>query len=232
MITVRKSAARGHSSHGWLDSFHTFSFADYFDPAQTGYSVLRVINEDRVQPGRGFGTHAHQDMEILSYVLEGTLEHQDSLGNGSVMRSGDVQRMSAGTGVQHSEFNPSPTELVHFLQIWIVPREAGLPPSYEQKHFPEAEKRGRWRLIASPDGREGSLTLHQDAFVCATLLPPGQELLYPFAPNRKGYLQVTRGHLRLNGQALAPGDGAKLSESEVITIAADSLAEALLFDLP
>jgi redox-sensitive bicupin YhaK (pirin superfamily) len=232
VITVRRSQERGRSTHGWLDSFHTFAFADYFDPAHLGYGVLRVINEDRIQPGRGFGTHAHQAMEILSYVLEGALAHRDSLGNGSVIRAGDVQRLSAGTGVQHSEFNPSSSELVHFLQIWIVPGEAGLPPSYAQKHFPEAEKRGRWRLIASPDGGEGSLSLHQEAFVCATLLPPGQALVYPLAPHRKGYLQVMRGHLHLNGQALAPGDGARLSEGEVITIAADRLAEALLFDLP
>ncbi len=188
MISVRRSLERGHANRGWLDSYHTFSFADYYDPAHMGFSVLRVINEDRVQSSQGFSTHGHRDMEIITYVLEGALKHQDSLGNGSVIRPGDVQRMSAGTGVQHSEFNASQEEPVHLLQIWILPRAQGLPPGYEQKYFPEAEQQGRWRLIVSPDGREGSLTIEQDAYVYATVLQPGQQVAYRFAPGRKGYL--------------------------------------------
>jgi quercetin 2,3-dioxygenase len=232
MISVRRSLERGHANRGWLDSYHTFSFADYYDPAHMGFSVLRVINEDRVQSSQGFGTHGHRDMEIITYVLEGALKHQDSLGNGSVIRPGDVQRMSAGTGVQHSEFNASQEEPVHLLQIWILPRAQGLPPGYEQKYFPEAEKQGRWRLIVSPDGREGSLTIEQDAYVYAIVLQPGQQVTYRLAPGRKGYLHVARGNLQLNEQALSSGDSAKISDGEQVSVTSKSVAEALLFDLP
>lgn len=232
MISVRRSLERGHAQRGWLDSYHTFSFADYYDPTHMGFSVLRVINEDRVQSSQGFGTHGHRDMEIITYVLEGALKHQDSLGNGSVIRPGDVQRMSAGTGVQHSEFNASQEEPVHLLQIWILPRAQGLPPGYEQKYFPEAEKQGRWRLIVSPDGREGSLTIEQDAYVYATVLQPGQQVTYRLALGRKGYLHVARGNLQLNEQALSSGDSAKISDGEQVSVTSKSVTEALLFDLP
>ena len=231
MITVRKAADRGGGDHGWLDTRHTFSFADYYDAAQMGFRGLRVINEDRVQPGRGFPTHGHRDMEILSYVLAGALEHEDSMGTGSVIRPGDVQRMSAGTGVMHSEFNPSRAEPVHFLQIWILPGTRGLDPSYEQKHFPEAEKRGRLRLIASRDGRDGSVTIHHDASVYAALLAPGERVALALADGRHAWVQVARGAVTLNGEALGAGDGAALSREPALTLVAVERAEVLVFDL-
>lgn len=232
MITLRKSEDRGHANHGWLDSYHTFSFADYYDPEHMGFGVLRVINEDRVQAGKGFGAHGHRDMEIISYVLEGALEHQDSMGTGSVIRPGDVQRMSAGKGVLHSEFNASDSELVHFLQIWIVPKFTGIRPSYEQKHFEEADKRGRLRLIASPDGAEGSVTIHQDARVYATLLADGEAVTQRLAPDRKAYLHVVRGSVAVHGNTLVAGDGAGITGEAAITLAGAHGGEALLFDLP
>ncbi|HKB23567.1 MAG TPA: pirin family protein [Methylomirabilota bacterium] len=231
MITVRKAGDRGGGDHGWLDTRHTFSFADYYDAAQMGFRGLRVINEDRVQPGRGFPTHGHRDMEILSYVLAGALEHEDSMGTGSVIRPGDVQRMSAGTGVMHSEFNPSRTEPVHFLQIWILPGTRGLDPSYEQKPFPEAEKRGRLRLIASRDGRDGSVTIHHDASVYAAVLAPGERVALALADGRHAWVQVARGAVTLNGEALGAGDGAALSREPALTLVAVERAEVLVFDL-
>src|SRR3970040_3025505 len=202
MIQLRKAEDRGHANHGWLDSWHTFSFADYHDPRHMGFSALRVINEDRVQPGAGFPTHGHRDMEIISYVLEGALEHQDSLGNGSVIRPGDVQRMSAGTGVTHSEDNASHTEPVHLLQIWIRPNQRGLVPEYEQKELPETARRSRLCLVASPDGCDASLTIHQDAFLYVTLLGRGESVTHALAPGRSAYLHVARGRARLDGFTL------------------------------
>lgn len=232
MIELRSSQERGHADHGWLDTYHTFSFADYHDPQHMGFSVLRVINEDRVQPGQGFPTHGHRDMEIVTYVLEGALEHKDSLGNGSVIRPGDVQRMSAGTGVLHSEFNASGEELVHLLQIWILPDRRGLAPSYEQKRFPDSQKRGRLRLVASPDGREGSVTIHQDAYLYATRLEAGEIVTHCLAPGRRAYVHVARGEAELNGQQLSAGDGAKIVAEESVRIRSESGTEVLLFDLP
>ena len=229
---VRRGKERGHANHGWLDTWHTFSFADYHDPAFMGFRVLRVINEDTVAPGRGFPAHGHRDMEIISYVLEGALEHRDSLGTGSVIRPGDVQRMSAGTGVRHSEFNGSPTEPVHFLQIWIEPAVSGIAPGYEQKTFPEAEKLGRLRLVASPDGADGSLTIHQDVRVYATRLPAGGEVVLRLAPGRHAWVQVARGAVTVTGQRLAHGDGVAISGQTELPIVADVDAELLLFDLP
>ncbi len=231
MITVRPSHERGHADHGWLDTRHTFSFADYHDPAHMGFGSLRVINEDRVQPGEGFPTHGHSNMEIISYVLAGALEHKDSLGNGSVIRPGDVQRMSAGTGVRHSEYNPSPTSPVHFLQIWIMPNETGIAPSYEQKHFLPADIRGRLRLIASPDGRDGTVTLHQDAFVYAGILDGGDIIQQPLTSGHRAYLQVARGDVEVNGHRLAVGDGAAIETETEIRLASPTGAEVLLFDL-
>lgn len=232
MITLRRAEDRGRFDHGWLDTRHTFSFADYHDPRHMGFSVLRVINEDRVQPGQGFGTHGHRDMEILSYVLAGGLAHRDSLGTGSVIRPGDVQRMSAGTGVRHSEFNASDAEPVHFYQIWILPAARGIAPGYEQKRFPDADKRGRLRLVASPDGADGSLTIHQDARVYASVLEPGQAVAHALEPGRRAWLQVARGAVTLNGQAMREGDGAAVSEERRLTVTATAPAEVLLFDLP
>ncbi len=231
MITVRKSSDRGHADHGWLDSRHTFSFADYHDPREMGWGPLRVINEDRVRPGQGFGRHGHRDMEIVSYVLAGELQHKDSMGNGTVIRPGDVQRMSAGTGVQHSEFNPSPSAPVHFLQIWIEPDALGYTPSYEQKSFASEEKRGRLRLIASRDGREGSVTIHQDADVYASLLGSGESVSQGIASGRLAYLHLVHGAVRINRVALASGDGAKIEGEPALTIVADEDSELLLFDL-
>lgn len=231
MLVVRKSADRGHANHGWLDTYHTFSFAGYYDPAHTGFRALRVINEDRVQPGTGFGMHGHRDMEILTYILEGALEHRDSMGNGAVIRRGDVQRMSAGRGVMHSEFNPSREEPVHLLQIWIEPDVTGIEPSYEDRHFPEAEKRGRLRLIASPDGRQGSTTIHQDAYVYATLLDGGETVAHELAPGRAAYVHVARGSVEVNGERLAGGDGAKVTGESRIVLGGAAGAELLLFDL-
>lgn len=231
MITLRQAGERGRFDHGWLDTRHTFSFADYHDPEHMGFRGLRVINEDRVQPGQGFPTHGHRDMEIISYVLAGALEHKDSMGTGSVIRPGDVQRMSAGTGVLHSEFNPSKSEPVHFLQVWILPYAQGLEPSYEQKHFPETEKRGRLRLIASSDGREGSVTIHHDARVFAAVLEPGQRVIHALGEGRHAWVQVARGAVTLNGQALAQGDGAAASREPALTLAGTERAEVLVFDL-
>ncbi len=231
MITIRKSSDRGHADHGWLLTYHSFSFADYYDPREMGWGKLRVINEDRVQPGRGFGMHSHKDMEIISYVLEGQLQHKDSMGNGTIIRPGDVQRMSAGTGVQHSEFNPSPNTLVHFLQIWIVPERPGIEPSYEQKFFAPEDRRGRLRLVASRDGREGSVTIHQDADVYDSILRSGEQVLHRIAAGRIAYLHLVRGAVRVNGTQLKTGDGAKIeSEREILSEASEE-SELLLFDM-
>ena len=233
MITVRPAEARGQARLGWLDSRHSFSFGHYYDPQQMGFGPLRVINEDRVSPGGGFDTHGHRDMEIISYALDGALEHRDSLGTGSVIRAGDVQRMSAGTGVRHSEFNHSKDQPVHFLQIWLLPEREGLTPSYEQKHFAASEKIGRLRLIASPDGRDGSLTIHQDADIYAAILKEGGKLTHQLKPGRKAWLQIVRGSLDLNGQWLRSGDGAAISDTGALTLAAHSDdTEFLVFDLP
>jgi len=232
MITIRKSAERGHAHHGWLDTYHTFSFADYHDAAQMGWGPLRVINEDVVEPDCGFPTHGHRDMEIFTFILEGQLEHQDSMGNGNVIYPGDVQRMSAGRGVMHSEFNPSKTERVHLLQIWIEPAAANLTPSYEQKHFLPEERRGRLRLLASNDGRDGSVVIHQDAAIYASLLATDQRVSHSLAPGRRAYLQVAVGAVTLNGQSLSVGDGAKIQDEATLAIAAQGEAELLLFDLP
>jgi redox-sensitive bicupin YhaK (pirin superfamily) len=231
MIAIRKSEDRGHFDLGWLDTFHTFSFDQYYDPAHMHFRSLRVINEDRVQPANGFPTHSHRDMEIITYILAGALEHRDSMGNGSVIRPGDVQRMSAGTGVSHSEFNPSETESVHLLQIWILPQSNGLPPSYEEKHFSDEERRGRLRLIASNDGRQGSVTIHQDAQLFAAVLGAGQSVVYALNEKRSAWLQVARGTIRLNELELKQGDGAAVSKESELTITAHDQAEVLLFDL-
>ena len=231
MIAVRPAAERGHADHGWLDTRHTFSFASYHDPRHMGFRSLRVINEDRVQPAEGFGTHAHRDMEILTWVLEGALEHKDSMGNGSVIRPGDLQRMSAGTGVTHSEFNPSREAPVHFLQIWLLPRERGLPPGYEQKGFPQEARRGLLRLIAAGDGREGAVTIHQDADVWTALLQPGESVRHALAPGRYAWVHVARGAVSLNGSTLGAGDGAAVSDESALEITAAAGAEVLLFDL-
>lgn len=232
MIRLRPGNERGHASHGWLDTYHSFSFADYYDPGEMGWSVLRVINEDRVQPGMGFDSHGHRDMEIVTYVLAGALQHRDSMGNGAVIRPGDVQRMSAGRGVRHSEFNASREEPVHLLQIWIQPAVAGIPPSYEQKYFAPEEKRGRLRVVASPDGREGSVTLHQDAALYAALLAPGETVTHALAPGRRAYVHLVRGAVEVNGVRLTGGDGAKIADETQLAIAAVEEAEVLLFDLP
>lgn len=229
MITIRRAKDRGHANHGWLDTNHTFSFADYYDPNFMGFRDLRVINEDRVEPGVGFGKHAHRDMEIISYVLEGTLAHSDSMGTGSQIKPGEVQRMSAGSGITHSEMNPSADEPVHFLQIWILPAERGITPSYEQKKFDDAERRDTLRLVASPDGSDGSVTIHQDVRLYATLLD-GTSATHQFRPKRYGWIQVTRGEVDVNGQTLKAGDGAAISDEPEITLTGRG-AEALLFDL-
>ena len=231
MITLRKAEERGHADHGWLNAYHSFSFADYHDPQHMGFGSLRVINEDRVQPGKGFGTHGHRDMEIITYILEGALEHKDSMGNGSVIRPGDVQRMSAGKGVQHSEFNPSQSELVHLLQIWIEPNVTGMQPSYEEKYFDAASKRGRLRLIASGDGREGSVTIHQDASVYAALIDGAERASHALAAGRKAYIHVARGKVTVNGQPLAAGDALKATGESAVVLEQGEQAEVLLFDL-
>jgi redox-sensitive bicupin YhaK (pirin superfamily) len=231
MRTLRRSRERGHAQHGWLDSWHTFSFADYYDPKHMGFRALRVINEDRVAPGTGFGTHGHRDMEILTYVLDGALAHRDSMGNGSTIRPGDVQRMSAGTGVRHSEMNPSQVDPVHLLQIWIEPERTGIAPGYEEKKFPEAERRGRLRLIASRDGREGSVSLHQDASVYAGLLEAGEDVEQALAPGRHAWLHVARGEVESQGMTLGAGDALAISEEPSIELRAKGSAEVLLFDL-
>jgi redox-sensitive bicupin YhaK (pirin superfamily) len=232
MTTLRPAAARGHANHGWLDSHHTFSFADYHDPAHMGVSNLRVINDDTVMPGMGFGTHGHEDMEIISYVLDGELAHKDSLGNGSVIRPGDIQRMSAGTGVRHSEFNPSATEPAHFLQIWLLPNRNGVQSGYAQKHFPLAERRGRLMLLVSPDGRDGSLDSHQDALLYGTLLEAGEAVEHVLAAGRRAYVHVARGQVAVNGTALGSGDGATLDDTARVHLEGLGQAEVLLFDLP
>lgn len=231
MLQLRKAQDRGHANHGWLDSWHSFSFADYHDPAHMGFSALRVINEDRVAAGAGFPTHPHRDMEIITYVLDGALEHKDSLGTGSVIRPGDVQRMSAGTGIRHSEFNHSQTDPVHFLQIWIVPDARSVTPGYEQKRFELSKPDGRFQLVASPDGQEGSVTIHQDARVYAARLNGGK-LRQPLGPGRRGWLQVARGHVAVNGMELQAGDGLALEQEPLLEISAKESAEVLFFDLP
>ena len=232
MITLRRSQERGYADHGWLKSFHSFSFADYYDPAQMGFGPLRVINEDRVAPGSGFGTHGHRDMEIISYVLEGELAHRDSMGNGSVIRPGDVQRMSAGSGVRHSEYNHAEDRTTHFLQIWIEPNVAGIEPSYEEKRFSDADKEGRLRLIASPDGAEGSVRIHQHARLYVSRLAAGQSLVAALAAGRLGYLHLVRGAVTVNGHRLAGGDAAKVRDEAQLAISAGADSELLLFDLP
>jgi redox-sensitive bicupin YhaK (pirin superfamily) len=231
MIELRKSKDRGYADHGWLRSFHTFSFADYYDPEHMGFGHLRVINEDRIQPGTGFGTHGHRDMEIISYVLEGALAHKDSMGNGSAIVPGDVQRMSAGKGVLHSEFNHAKDGVTHFLQIWIEPNVTGIAPGYEQKHFDAASKRGRLRLVASPDGREGSVTIHQDAYVYAALLDGADRATHKLEPGRRAYLHVARGKVAVNGQPLEAGDALKATNTSEIVFEEGEGAEVLLFDL-
>jgi quercetin 2,3-dioxygenase len=232
MLEVRRSADRGYFDHGWLKTYHTFSFADYYDPNWVEYGPLRVINDDRVAAGQGFGKHGHRDMEILTYILAGELEHKDSMGNGSVIRVGDVQRMSAGTGVTHSEFNPSPTQEVHLLQIWIKPQAQRLTPGYEQKHFPAAEKRGRLRLIASHGGADGSVTIHQDARVYAGLFAGAERADYALAAGRRAWVQVARGSVTLDGTRLEAGDGARSAGPARLTLHTGAGAEVLLFDLP
>ena len=232
MMQIRKSEDRGHADHGWLKSQHSFSFAGYFDPEHVEFGVLRVINEDRVAPGGGFGTHPHRDMEIVSYVLSGELAHRDSMGNGSVIRPGDVQRMSAGTGVFHSEMNPSGTTPVHFLQIWIRPDRNGIAPGYEQKHFGDADKRGRLRLVASRDGADGSVRIHQDARLHAGLFDGAESALLPIASGRRVYVHLVRGTLAVNGTVLSGGDALKLTEVHQVDLAQGRDAEVLVFDLP
>ena len=231
MISIRKSEERGHFDFGWLNTYHTFSFDQYYDAAHMHFRNLRVINEDRVAAGRGFPTHSHRDMEIITYILGGALEHRDSMGNGSVIRPGDVQRMSAGTGVAHSEFNPSDSEAVHLLQIWIMPRARNLAPSYEQKAFSEDDRRNRLRLVASDDGREGSVTIQQDAKLYAAILDRDTAIEHTLTDNRYGWLQVARGNLNVNGHGLTPGDGAAISRELSLKIVAADEAELLLFDL-
>jgi redox-sensitive bicupin YhaK (pirin superfamily) len=231
MITIRKSEDRGHFDLGWLDTYHTFSFDQYYDPAHMHFRSLRVINEDRVAPGQGFPTHSHRDMEIITYILSGALEHRDSMGNGSVIRPGDVQRMTAGTGVSHSEFNASETETVHLLQIWILPNARNLPPTYEEKAFGDVERRGQLRLIASEDGSDGSVTIHQDARVYAALLDANHRVEHALHENRHAWLQLARGTLTLNDLDLKQGDGAGMSNETRLEIVAHDEAEVLLFDL-
>jgi len=231
MQTIRRGSERGHLNFGWLDTHHSFSFGDYYDPEHMGFASLRVINDDTVEPGQGFGMHGHRDMEIITYILDGALEHKDSMGNGSVIRPGDVQRMSAGRGVMHSEFNPSPSERVRLLQIWIQPDTQGVAPSYEERHFDDASKRGRLRLVASRDGREGSVHIHQDAMVYAALLDGADTVSHSIAAGRSGYVHVARGAVTVNGARLEGGDALKLSGESKVTFGDAQQAEILLFDL-
>ena len=231
MITIRKANDRGHANHGWLDSYHTFSFADYYDPKFMGFRSLRVINEDQIAAKRGFGTHSHRDMEIITYVLEGALEHQDSLGNRSVMRPGDVQRMTAGTGVSHSEYNHCDREATHLLQIWILPETQGLEPGYEQKAYSDAEKRAKLCLIASQDGRDGSVKVRQDLNLYATVLGEGEQINLSVEDDRSVWVQVVRGSVMLNGQPLAQGDAAAVSQETLLNLTGKEPAEVLVFDL-
>jgi quercetin 2,3-dioxygenase len=231
MMTIRRASDRGHANHGWLDSHHTFSFANYYDPAHMGFRALRVINDDRVTGGQGFGAHPHRDMEIISYVLDGALAHKDSTGTDGVIRPGDVQRMSAGSGVVHSEFNASKTDSVHFLQIWLMPDQAGIQPSYEQKTFSDADKRGQLRLVASPDARDGSLAIHTDARVYAGVFGRGETATLELAPKRHAWVQVARGKVRINGNELGEGDGISFSDERVVAIEGVADAEVVAFDL-
>lgn len=231
MIGIRRSAERGHANHGWLDSFHSFSFADYYDDAHMQYGPLRVINEDRIAPGRGFGTHGHRDMEIVTYVLDGGLSHRDSMGNGSTISPGDVQRMSAGTGVMHSEFNASKDAPLHLLQIWILPKRQGDQPGYEEKRFEEADKRGRLRVVASPDGRDGSVTIHSDASIHAGLFDGDERAQFALPAGRRAYVHVARGAVTVNGNALQAGDAAMIADVDTVTVENGDAAEVLLFDL-
>jgi redox-sensitive bicupin YhaK (pirin superfamily) len=230
LITIRRAEERGHADHGWLDTYHTFSFADYHDPSNMGFRALRVINEDRVRGGRGFGTHGHRDMEIISYVLDGALGHRDSMGTDGVIRPGEVQRMSAGTGVMHSEMNASADEPVHFLQIWILPERGGITPSYEQKRFADHERRGTLRLVASNDPRDGAVKIHQDVQLYTALLDEGESVTHVYEPNRYGWIQVARGEVELNGETLKAGDGAAIANESSVTLTGTG-AEVLLFDL-
>ncbi|WP_373649697.1 pirin family protein [Schlesneria sp. DSM 10557] len=232
MLQIRKSNDRGHANHGWLNTYHTFSFASYRDPRHMGFRSLRVMNEDWVDPGQGFGTHPHQDMEIVTYVLEGALEHKDSMGNGEVLRPGEFQRMTAGTGITHSEFNPSPTEPVHLYQIWLFPSEKGLEPSYEQRRFPESDRHNELQLVASPSGEHGSLLIHQDARIYLGNLDKGSQIHQQFASNRHAWLQVLRGSVTVNGQRLETSDGVAVSDEAELAIQAAENAEIMLFDLP
>ena len=231
MLAVRRAEERGHADHGWLNSYHTFSFANYHDPRHMGFSNLRVINDDIIAPSQGFGTHGHADMEIVTYVLDGALEHKDSMGNGSVIRPGELQRMTAGTGVFHSEFNHSSEDQAHLLQIWILPERNGLEPGYEQKLFPREEKRDQWRLVGSQDGRDGSLTIHQDVSLLSTQLETGVELDYAFSGARHGFLQVVQGAIEIDGQSLAAGDAAAMQDQDSLVVRAIEEAELLLFDM-
>jgi redox-sensitive bicupin YhaK (pirin superfamily) len=231
MIRVRKASERGHFDHGWLDTYHTFSFARYHDPEHMGFRSLRVINEDRVGPGRGFGMHGHEDMEIVTYVLEGALAHKDSLGTGSALRAGELQRMTAGTGIMHSEFNPSDADPVHLYQIWLLPERRGLEPSYEQKAFPAGERHNRLRLVAAPDGRDGALAIRQDARLYLGTLDGGREVTHDLAPGRHAWVQVLRGTVSLNGADLAAGDGAAVSDESRLALRAGGPSEVLVFDL-
>jgi hypothetical protein len=231
MIQLRRAAERGHFDHGWLDTYHTFSFGDYYDPAHLGFRSLRVINDDRVQPGQGFGKHGHRDMEIVTYVLEGTLQHKDSLGNGSIIRAGELQRMTAGTGVRHSEFNPSDNEAVHLYQIWLLPERKGLKPSYQELALDEAQKRGRFRLVASPDGADGSMTIHQDARLYLASLLPSEGVAHEIERGRAAWLQVLRGSVNVLANELSAGDGAAVTDESAISVQAAVPSEVLLFDL-
>jgi hypothetical protein len=232
MIQIRKASERGHANHGWLDTWHSFSFADYFDPQYMGFSVLRVINDDRIAPGAGFPTHGHRDMEIITYLLHGALEHKDSMGNGSVIRPGEIQRMSAGSGISHSEFNASESEEAHLLQIWIEPKERGITPGYEQKSLAAAGKNSSLNLLASPDGQDGSVTIHQDARLYVALLQEHEEVAYLLPAGRRGYIHLARGKLKLNGLDLDAGDGAKIWDENINILSTAAGSEALLFDLP
>jgi redox-sensitive bicupin YhaK (pirin superfamily) len=231
MIDIIRSDSRGSADHGWLKSRHTFSFADYHNPSMMGFASLRVVNEDWIEPGQGFGTHPHRDMEIVTYMIDGALEHKDSMGNGSVIRPGELQRMTAGTGVSHSEFNHSSEEQAHLLQIWILPERNGLEPGYEQKLFPSEDKRNQWKLVGSPDGREGSLTIHQDISLLSTELDIGTELGHHFEDERRGFLQVVRGAIEIDGQTLTSGDAVAMQQQNSISVRATAEAELLLFDM-
>jgi quercetin 2,3-dioxygenase len=231
MMKIRSAQDRGHANHGWLDSYHTFSFGSYYDPQHMGFRSLRVINEDRVDPGQGFATHRHRDMEIITFVLDGAVEHKDSIGNVATIRPGEVQRMTAGTGISHSEYNPSGTEVAHFLQIWILPDRDGLTPGYEQVEFPRSERLGQWRALASPDGKDGSVKIHQNAELYNAILEPNQSLTYALKPDRYGWLQVARGAIAMGNDTLVAGDAVAFDPSQTISMRTSQNAEVLLFDL-